>query len=131
MAGKTWSAEFEETISADDEGPGTITNFTGNCHGFNFFGSKWWLGYTLKWDDRPWYEGIANYEILWWNGSSWQSQGFRPPTIIPGKKVHFLGFALPAAGLHKFKIVITDADDNTIESNILDLPWSPFWSTSL
>jgi hypothetical protein len=128
MAGKTWSATTDATINADDEGPGVIQNLTGNCHGINFFSVKLWMGYTLKWDDRPWYEGIASYEVWWWNGSGWQSVGFRKPTIIPGKKVVFNGLALPIAGLHQFKVIATDGDGNTSESSILDLTWSAWWN---
>jgi len=131
MAGESWSEIKEELINSDDEGPSVIQNFTGNCHGFLFFGIKFWMGYTLKWDDLPWYEGVASYEVYWWNGSSWQSVGHKGPTIIPGKKVVFNGWALPVAGMHKFKVITTDGDDNTSESSILELPWSAFWSTSL
>jgi hypothetical protein len=131
MAGKNWSVIASETISADDEGPGIIQNFTGECHGWRFFGLKFWIGYTLKWDDRPWYEGIASYEIQWYNESStWVTRGFRFPTIIPGKKVVFNDFALPVAGLHKFRVITTDGDDNTSTSPILEVPWSGFWTTA-
>jgi hypothetical protein len=52
------------TIIEDTEGPGDVTNFSGDCMGIKpLFGDEFWLSVVFKWTPRPWDEGNCTYRI--------------------------------------------------------------------
>jgi hypothetical protein len=127
-AGENWSSVREEIINNDDDPPSAITTLAGECYGFNIFGIKLWFNVWLNWDDHPWYEGITNYEIFYYNAGTWETKGSIKPTLINGKKTRFWIPVLPGvAGTKKFKVIATDGADNTSESNIVEIPWQAWW----
>ena len=127
-AGETWADATSEIINSDDVGPSPITDLAGECYGFNLFGIKIWLNVWLNWSDHPWYEGVNNYEVFYYYAGEWRTKGHVKPTWINGKKTYFWVPVLPGSGgAYKFKVVTTDGDDNTSESNIVEIPWQAFW----
>jgi hypothetical protein len=126
-AGETWSTVKSEVIITDDLPPTQITTLDGEAYGFNLLGLKLWFNVWLTWDDLPWYEGINNYEIYWYNAGSWESRGSIKPTLI-ARKVRFWIPMLPGlGGSHKFQVKATDGDENSTLSNIVEVPWQAFW----
>jgi hypothetical protein len=127
-AGEKWSTVLSEVINSDDEDPTAITTLAGECYGFRIFGAKLWFNVWLNWDDHPWYEGINNYEVFVFINGAWETRGHVKPTLLNGKKTRFWIPALPGSGgAYKFKVIATDGDDNTSESNIVEIPWQSWW----
>jgi hypothetical protein len=139
-----WISTGQIEMDGDDEAPGKVEIFYGECYGHNSYtAGKVWMSLTLRWKPRPVSEGVKSYSIDYKDPvGDWRDGWDTVPhhcllnTDLPRnslvRQFHtVMGRSLDNSNGQdslQFRITAIDRDDKPSPvSDIITVNWELFW----